>query len=246
MKLHQLLAILSSVKTKTEKAKTELYHKIQKPALFQGISKTYTPNDEDGYVYPSEIKPLNESIEDTIQLFVNESIELYDLSFQQDIANCEAKADIVIDGTVIAAQVPVTYLLFLEKQATDLRTFIEKLPVRDVGTTWIDDPSRGIAVSEERHTIKTKKITDFVVAYEATEQHPAQVKEVTRDVVEGKWTTVQLNGELSPQTQKELKTRINKLYQAIVVAREEANAIEVSKRQIGKDLLSYVFGSMIA
>ena len=245
MKLHQLLAVLSSVKTKTEKIKTESYHKIQKPSLFQGISKTYTPNDEEGYVYPAEIKPLNETVADVISHFTESSLELYDLSFQQDLANCQAKADIVVDGNVIATQVPVTYLLFLEKQITDLKTFIEKLPVRDISTNWIDDPSRGIAVSEEKQTVKTKKITDFVVAYEATENHPAQVKEVSKDIIEGKWSTVQLNGEISPQTHKELKMKVNKLYQAIVIAREEGNSIEVSNRKIGKDLMNFVFGSII-
>ena len=37
--------------------------------------------------------------------------------------------------------VPVTYLLFLEKQLVDLHTFVKKLPVLDASETWVFDAS---------------------------------------------------------------------------------------------------------
>ena len=46
----------------------------------------------------------------------------------QDFANCQAKANVVVDGQTILKEVPVTHLLFLEKQLVDLRTFIDGLP----------------------------------------------------------------------------------------------------------------------
>jgi len=45
--------------------------------------------------------------------------------------------------TPLLADVPVTYLLFLEKQLTDLRTFVDKLPVLDPSVVWLQDPSSG-------------------------------------------------------------------------------------------------------
>jgi len=35
--------------------------------------------------------------------------------------------------------VPATYLLFLEKQLTDLHTLVSKLPVLDASETWVFD-----------------------------------------------------------------------------------------------------------
>ena len=241
MRLHQLLSILTANRSKLEKEKTELYHLVQRPQAFQGLSKTYTPSDDDGFIYPSESKPLNQTVKDIIARLIEISSDFYDLAYQQDISNCTAKADIVVDEKTIAFQVPVSYLLFLEKQLTDLKTFIDKLPLRDISINWIDDNSRGFAVSEEKYTVKTKKITEFVVAYEATEHHPAQIKEVSNDIKEGIWTTTQLNGELSPQQHKLLKSKIQKLYNAVVLAREEANSIEVKKEKIADSLFNFLF-----
>lgn len=56
-------------------------------------------------------------------------------------ANRLAAADVVVDGTVLLPQVPVPYLLFLEKQLTDLHTFVRKLPVLDASEAWTLDPS---------------------------------------------------------------------------------------------------------
>ncbi|WP_309738960.1 hypothetical protein [Chamaesiphon sp. OTE_20_metabat_361] len=35
-----------------------------------------------------------------------------------------------------------------------------------------------------------------MVAYEATEHHPAQIKEVSKDIVEGIWSLVEFSGAL--------------------------------------------------
>ena len=37
-----------------------------------------------------------------------------------------AKADLVVDGVTLAKDLPVTYLLFLEKQLTELKAFVSK------------------------------------------------------------------------------------------------------------------------
>ena len=56
---------------------------------------------------------------------------MFDLVATKDFANTEAKADIVVDNQVLVTGVPATYLLWLEKELTDLHTFITKLPVLD-------------------------------------------------------------------------------------------------------------------
>jgi hypothetical protein len=54
MKLNQLIAVLQSVKANANKGKAEVSQLSQKSTLFQGLSRTYQPREEDGFVYPPE------------------------------------------------------------------------------------------------------------------------------------------------------------------------------------------------
>ena len=45
--------------------------------------------------------------------------QLFDVTATKDWANCEARADITVDGRALLRDVPVSYLLFLEKQLTE-------------------------------------------------------------------------------------------------------------------------------
>lgn len=41
---------------------------------------------------------------------------MFDVVATQDFANCQAKADVMVEGRVLIKDAPVTHLLFLEKQ----------------------------------------------------------------------------------------------------------------------------------
>lgn len=74
------------------------------------------------------------------------------------------------------AQVRVPYLPFLEKQLTDLHTFVRKLPVLDAAESWNLDPSTDCWKTDPVRTIRTKKVPCNHVKAEAAEKHPAQVE----------------------------------------------------------------------
>lgn len=76
--------------------------------------------------------------EDVLRATAGTLTRLFDVTATKDWANRTAAADVVVDGTVLLAQVPVPYLLFLEKQLTDMHTFVRKLPVLDASNpgTW--------------------------------------------------------------------------------------------------------------
>ncbi len=241
MKLHQLLPIIQRIKSTTAKAKTNLYHQAQKRDLFDGLSRVYTPRDDEGYVYPSESKPIQAQASDLIDQFIEASRELFDDCATQDWTNVEAKADLDVDGVVLLSDVPVTYLLFLEKQIEDLKTFVSALPTQDVTEEWSQDTSRDCYISAPKLTTKTKKIAKPVVLYEATPQHPAQVKEVSEDVVEGTWTAIKFTSALPPAEIRQTLARIQKLEKAIIKAREGANQVEVVKKETTSAILGYVF-----
>ena len=134
-KLNQILAIEKGVKNRVTSENTKLYHAAQKPALFDGLDKKYQPKAEDGENYPPERKEIAFKSQQVIKQVRRNLAELFDTTATKDYANCEARADIEIDGTVILPNVPVTYLLFLEKQVDNLNTIVTELPTLDSSMT---------------------------------------------------------------------------------------------------------------
>jgi hypothetical protein len=154
----------------------------------------------------------------------------------------EAKADVTVDGQTLLRDVPVMYLLFLEKQLTDLHTFVKKLPVLDNAETWTFDESADTWRTEPVRTIRTKKVPRNHVKAEATDKHPAQVEVYYEDIAVGYWTTVKFSGALPARRVNELLERVEKLQRAVKFAREEANGAEVTDRHVGDVVFRYLFG----
>ena len=241
MKLNQVIAIMKGAKQEASKQKNEVAELVKKQSLFQGLNRVYQPRDDDGFVYPPESQKVTMKVSDLIERYQAGTSELLDIAATQDWANTEAAADVVVDDEVILAAVPVTYLMFLEKQLADIRSFVQALPILPIDRDWDYDANRGYYVTEPKETAKTKKITEFVVAYEATTEHPAQIKEVTKDVVEGTWSLVELAGAEPRDRVDELLSRVDKLIKAVIQAREEANDLEVERRSTADAVFSYLF-----
>jgi hypothetical protein len=241
-KLNQVLAIEKGVKSKTHSTLTQLYHRVQKNALLAGQSRTYTPLDEDGVKLPPESQRVQVRADDVLKNVSKSLIELFNVTAQKDMANRGASADIVVDGNILLEGVPVTYLLFLEKQLTDLKTMVAKIPTLDADTSWTFDANAGVFRSEATETTKTKKVQKPIVLYPATPEHPAQTQLVTEDVVVGNWTTVRQSGALPSDRKERLGERIVKVLEAVKFARESANSAEAPRHTLGDDILGFIFG----
>ena len=137
---------------------------------------------------------------------------------------------------------PVSYLLFLEKQLTDLHTFVKKLPLLDAAEDWSFDGSADCWRTEPVRTIRTKKVPRNHVKAEATEKHPAQVEVYYEDIPVGYWTTVKFSGALPAKRVNELLDRVEKLQHAVKFAREEANNLEITDQHVGEVVFGYLFG----
>jgi hypothetical protein len=180
-------------------------------------------------------------VRDAIQQVIAALTDLFDIVATQDHANCLARANVVVDKTTVLKDVPVTTLLFLEKQLVDIHTFIEKLPTLDPGETWNYNPDVDHHASEPYQTTKTKKVLKNHVKAEATKEHPAQVETYTEDVIVGYWTTVKFSGAIPAREKNELLDRVHKLQEAVKCAREEANGRDVESKKIGDAVLQYIF-----
>ncbi|MEZ4364059.1 MAG: hypothetical protein R3B48_28055 [Kofleriaceae bacterium] len=242
-KLNQVLAIEKGIKTRVYGEFTELHQATQKPALMNGFHKAYQPRDEDGETYPPESQKVQHSATDVLERVASALTELFDITATKDFANCTARANVVVDGRPLLADVPATYLLFLEKQLVDLHTFIAKMAELDAGSDWSVDPGTGLFKTEPSMTQRTKKVQRPIVLYDATEHHPAQTQLITEDVIAGQWVTIKYSGAIPAPRKKQLLARIDKLAAAVKFAREEANAIETTDKQLGREVFNYLFGS---
>ncbi|MFD8571871.1 hypothetical protein [Streptomyces sp. NPDC057694] len=241
-KLNQIIAVEKGVKAKAHQDLATAHHGLQKAALLAGIARTYQPKDEEGEQLPPESTRVQVRAEDVLKQTAASLTRLFDVTATKDWANCEARADVTVEGQVLIGQAPVSYLLFLEKQLTDLGAFVRKLPVLDAAESWTEDPSTDDWRTEPVRTVRTKKVPRNHVKAEATEKHPAQVEVYYEDVPVGYWTTVKFSGALPARRVSQLLDRVEKLQQAVKFAREEANAAEVTDRRTGDPVFGYLFG----
>lgn len=240
-KLNQIIAVEKGAKTKSFAAITDAHQVLQKPAVLAGISRTYQPADEDGEQYPPESTKVQVKAEELARDVAAALVELFDVTATKDWANAEATADVEVDGEVIVAAAPVTYLLFLEKQLVDLHTFVKKLPVLDPSESWTFDQASDCFATDQVQTTKTKKVPRNHVKAEATKEHPAQVEVYYEDIVVGHWRTVKFSGAVTAQRANELLERVEKLQRSVKFAREEANGREVDKREVHKQVFDFLF-----
>jgi hypothetical protein len=240
-KLNQIIAVVSTKKADGKTTITEFYHKLKKPELFTGLIRTYETLKEDGESLPQEQKLIQLTVSDAINTFIEAMTPVFDTTLTQDTANTIAKADVVVDNIPILYDVPVTHLLFLEKQLTDLQTFISYLPILDPSQNWTYSNDSNCFVTQETWKYHTKKISHPLIKYDATDKHPAQVDVVTEDINVGKWKTINQSGAIQAKTQYDYLRRVKKLIEAIKKAREDANNIQVDDKKEAETIFNYVF-----
>lgn len=243
-KLNQIVAVVAGKKTRLEKERDGIYKKLQKDDLFGGIARSYKPDDENGETFPPEKKNVQFTAQDACDQFAAVLTELLDATATQDWANTKARADVLVDGQTVLADVPVTYLMFIEKQLVDVRTFIDHIPTLDLADTWTWDGNSNCYRSESYRSHKTKKSPQVIVKYEATEEHPAQTELLFEDKKVGEWTSTKFSGAVPMQAKKEMLGRVDKLIDAVKTAREEANQIEVEAKKVGEAVFNFVFSPL--
>lgn len=244
--LCQVIAVEPSVKQTTYAAVTKLHHdtqRAQKDGPFAGISRNYTPIEDGGEQLPGEYTRVQWTIPNILHQMAEAETRLLDLVATKDWANTEAKGTIKIDDQVILENVPVTYLLFLEKQLRDLRTIIAKLPTLDLAEEWHYDQNRGCYVSDPVKTARTKKVPQNHVLAPATDKHPAQVHMFTTDEIVGYWETTKFSGCLPVDRVRTLLERVEKLAAAVAYAREQANTKKVDDKKVGETIFNYLFAA---
>lgn len=248
-KLNQIIAVTKAVSSAAHAELTAVHHdaqRTQKDGPLHGVSRIYQPAAEDGEQFPSESTRVQIRVDDLIERATSALTRMFDVTATRDVANCKATADVVVDGQTLLRNIPVTYLLWLEKQLVDLHTFVAKLPTLDPAESWEYDPAKGCWATSPTRTARTKKIPRNHILSEAViapngNIAPAQVQTYTEDIMVGTWTTVKLSGALPAQRVRELEKRVRELQLAVKMARESANSAAVEDQSVGDVIFGYLF-----
>lgn len=234
LRLHQAVALETGVRSRTYAKTTDIWKLLQRAPLTSGLSRVYEPVAEDGEQFPAERTDVQVKAEPALRQAAAELTRQWDITATRDWGNCQAFADVVVDGQTLIAQAPVHYLIFLQKQLADLRAVILALPVHDPADRWVEDASSGLWRTDPPVvTRKTQKVPRNHVKAEHTERHPAQVDVYFEDVTIGHWKATKFTGGVPATRQVQLLRRVEQLQEAVIKARQDANATEVPELHVG-------------
>lgn len=240
-RINQILVIEKDAKNRGMEALSKAYAILQKDAPLKGISRTYTPRDDEGEELPPESQKVELRVEEIVRDMTTRLVRMFDVVATKERANQQASADVVVDNSVLLSDVPVQMLLFLDKQLTDLHTFVRKLPTLPSSARWEWDPTTGTYATTPARTTRTKKVPRNHVLAPATDRHPAQVQMFHEDQVVGYWSTTLYSGAVEVDRVRELVQRVEKLQAAVKQAREEANSAQVTDVEVGRKVLDFIF-----
>ncbi len=239
--LYELLAVEPEKKANAERARGQTIEAFRaSQAHFTGMRRTFKPfavDEAKGEVAGERletethiVKTVTEELEKTLAL----SADAFDVAFQVDEANMRARADLVVDGQVLAEALPATYLLQLEKRLRELRLIFKEIPTFDPVRRWSEDPGadkKNVLRAEPVVTIRKQRTRKYNVMHEATKEHPAQIDIVEVDEPVGEIRSYDWTGMISPGRKAALLEQVDRLIEAVKEARARANSVEIDPSQ---------------
>lgn len=251
--LHEILAVEKSTDDAASKLVKDTLMKFGKAAAyFEGSDKTLkmlteNPANEALEASLREEKGLVTTVYETLSYTLDFVGRAEDVKFQKSLTNQKATGDIVVNGKILVANVPVDMLLGLEARLTTLRNVFDQMPTQNAATEWVPaDSSLKGAVKTKTPTVttKTEKRVSGVTVSPATDKHPAQVQIVNTDEIVGKFTTVKFSGAATSEQKAAMLENIDALIRAVKQARQRANSIEAVKETISDKLIPFLMAPL--
>jgi hypothetical protein len=250
--LHQLIAVQRGVDEEVAKTLGSVRHLLavegdQDPKT--GLSRVYDAiGDDPANNLPAQSRRVQMTAPELLGRAVTALDRLFNLKFTREEGNCEARADVIVDGTVLLGDVPVGYLMFLEAQAGKIIEMIDQIPTLNPADEWTDTAPglrEGVWASAAKKTAVSRRLPQVQVLSPAQvidgQKFEPQVRPYETEVTVGWWTTVKYSGQMDPKVQQDMRARAVKVQDAVRKAREQANRLEVTDRQ-ATPLLEYIFG----
>jgi hypothetical protein len=252
-KLHEILAVESGLQTAAKKINEETIKTFGKKDehFVEMVRDVKHFAEEDAKLDTNEAKAMVTTVFDKLLYTVQPNVRALDAYMQKEATNQKAAADIIVGDAKLATDVPATVLLGLETKLTELRTVYEAIPTLAPGPTWEPDADRrktgGVYRSVHPDvTFRTKKTMKPIIMAPATDHHPAQVQAIQEDVPVARITTQYWSGMITSAQKSDLLGRVDRLLRAVKRARQRANATEVEKRTIGRELFDFIHEGIVA
>lgn len=252
MKLHEILAIEKQTISQLNIIIQDTLNKFSKEHFFKGWIKRLkmlvdSPNNTAIESAGSENREVVTTVQETLTYFFEHWIKAEDIQYRKNLANQNAKANIVIGNDLNIPDVPVDELMGLENRLLKVRELLQYTPTFDATKNWEKSTIREgvLRAVQDEVTTKTEKIVTPVILYEATKEHPAQIKEVSKDEIVGTFTTTLYTGAISSWQKSELIKRVELILEEVKKARMRANCVEVPDGKIAKELIDYIMKPLL-
>jgi hypothetical protein len=246
MKLHELLAVEKQHSNQVNVLIQDTLNKFGKEHFFKGWIKRLkllkdSPENAATETAGSETREVVTTVNETLDYLFKHWAESEDLQFKKNRANQVATTPLTF-GKVIIHDVPIDELMGLEARLTKLREVFQAIPTLDATKTWEPSQVRTgvLKATHDEVTTKTEKVFTAITLYEATKEHPAQIKEVGKDEVVGTFTNTIFSGAISSLKKANALYRIDSLIGEVKKARMRANCQEVSPAMIGEYIAHYL------
>ena len=246
-KLHEILAVEGSLEGEVKGIINETANTFTKKVNhFLGAIKVCEMFDADDVALPTERQEMVTTVGLKLE-HTHKSLERYiDVLLQKEATNQTAVADLVIDGVVLANDLPVTFLLGMEHRMKTYRVMYESIPTLQPGRDWEEDTAYGLPGVYKDHNkeekLRSAKKFKSQVLYEATKEHPAHIEKWEEQVPVGKFVQETWSGMMSPAEKSAILGRFDKLIRALKQARQRANNVDIVSKSVGKELIGYMIG----
>lgn len=243
-KMHELIAAEPSVAAVFNSMKEETLKTFGKPDMF--LRQVTTKNhfaESDRQLDTTTVKEMTTTVAERLRYTLEKSFASYlDIEAQMDATNQQAKADLIVGGVTLLKDMPAATLLQFEKDFKTVRDMILAAPTLAPGKEWVVDMNENNVYKTSKADVNfaTRKTMRPVVLYEATDKHPAQVKEVNEDVPIAKIETMTFSGMMTSRDKADMLSRVDALLIGAKRARQRANSIEASRVKVGKTIVNYI------
>lgn len=246
-KLHEILAVEGS---KLQTAKNILKETEQtfsnRKYLFEGLInniESKLEKDDPKYAeFPdaTEVKEVAETVPGKLDYLCKTLLEWFNIVAQKDLANTEAKADLIIDDDILLKNVPSVTLLFIENKMKEVRNLFNAIPVLDTAKVW--EPTSTPNVFKHTPTSKVVKesIEELQVVVQQSDKHPAQVAKVVRQEIRAIKHTTELSSFVSSYQKHIYLSKCDKIIEAAKAARQRANCVEAIPVDISSAIFDYL------
>lgn len=139
-KLYELLSVDGDLEKHFNEVIKETSRTFQDEVhLFVGAIRTLEWLEEGREKVPAEHQEMTTTVNEKLNHQKDVVIRFLDAFLQKERTNQDAKADIIIDGNIIAESIPATFLLGLENRLAKIRDVYAKIPTLPPNIKWEKD-----------------------------------------------------------------------------------------------------------